>query len=142
MKWIPRPSTSALKCAKVLSSASCLRQSYSCCQWSARSFMYERLVPYSHPAPSTSSGPHPLRSEEHTSELQSPGHLVCRLLLEKKNAPCLRHPHPVVATEAGGHFPFQRNPHSPATPLPVIVVPIETPRAQTPICTACQATGT
>src|SRR5258708_29944285 len=31
------------------------------------------------------------RSEEHTSELQSPDHLVCRLLLEKKNptsAPC------------------------------------------------------
>src|SRR5439155_25346735 len=31
------------------------------------------------------------RSEEHTSELQSRGHLVCRLLLEKKNmgaAPC------------------------------------------------------
>src|SRR5690348_18179835 len=26
----------------------------------------------------------PLRSEEHTSELQSPVHLVCRLLLEKK----------------------------------------------------------
>src|SRR5258708_13044436 len=26
-----------------------------------------------------------LRSEEHTSELQSPDHLVCRLLLEKKN---------------------------------------------------------
>src|SRR5438876_9752430 len=25
-----------------------------------------------------------LRSEEHTSELQSPVHLVCRLLLEKK----------------------------------------------------------
>src|SRR5690625_5344435 len=25
-----------------------------------------------------------LRSEEHTSELQSRGHLVCRLLLEKK----------------------------------------------------------
>src|SRR5215510_12936385 len=25
------------------------------------------------------------RSEEHTSELQSCGHLVCRLLLEKKN---------------------------------------------------------
>ena len=24
------------------------------------------------------------RSEEHTSELQSPDHLVCRLLLEKK----------------------------------------------------------
>src|SRR5258708_8073137 len=26
----------------------------------------------------------PDRSEEHTSELQSPDHLVCRLLLEKK----------------------------------------------------------
>src|SRR5690625_5559277 len=26
----------------------------------------------------------PSRSEEHTSELQSRGHLVCRLLLEKK----------------------------------------------------------
>src|SRR5256885_13242563 len=28
----------------------------------------------------------PLRSEEHTSELQSPCNLVCRLLLEKKKA--------------------------------------------------------
>src|SRR5256885_6578188 len=27
-----------------------------------------------------------LRSEEHTSELQSPCNLVCRLLLEKKNS--------------------------------------------------------
>src|SRR5256885_11745617 len=33
----------------------------------------------------------PLRSEEHTSELQSPCNLVCRLLLEKKN-------HPYIAT--------------------------------------------
>src|SRR5437870_6510653 len=32
------------------------------------------------------------RSEEHTSELQSRGHLVCRLLLEKKKKQiCLRH---------------------------------------------------
>src|SRR5215216_7660818 len=35
-----------------------------------------------------SCGPQPemgvVRSEEHTSELQSPDHLVCRLLLEKK----------------------------------------------------------
>src|SRR2546429_7119945 len=29
--------------------------------------------------------PSPVRSEEHTSELQSRLHLVCRLLLEKKN---------------------------------------------------------
>src|SRR2546426_8505199 len=28
---------------------------------------------------------HAVRSEEHTSELQSPCNLVCRLLLEKKN---------------------------------------------------------
>src|SRR4051794_41558476 len=28
------------------------------------------------------------RSEEHTSELQSPVHLVCRLLLEKKKKTC------------------------------------------------------
>src|SRR5437879_11611786 len=30
---------------------------------------------------------HQHRSEEHTSELQSPMYLVCRLLLEKKNPP-------------------------------------------------------
>src|SRR5258708_29800579 len=34
-----------------------------------------------------------VRSEEHTSELQSPDHLVCRLLLEKKksNSGRIRH---------------------------------------------------
>src|SRR5258708_29847615 len=31
------------------------------------------------------------RSEEHTSELQSPDHLVCRLLLEKKKETIVRH---------------------------------------------------
>src|SRR5947199_2914734 len=31
-----------------------------------------------------SNSPSPVRSEEHTSELQSLRHLVCRLLLEKK----------------------------------------------------------
>src|SRR2546422_7517304 len=37
------------------------------------------------------------RSEEHTSELQSRLHLVCRLLLEKKNTPRVAHPrHPPV----------------------------------------------
>src|SRR2546426_3643913 len=34
------------------------------------------------------------RSEEHTSELQSPCNLVCRLLLEKKKRPA---PHPTQA---------------------------------------------
>src|SRR5690348_17969648 len=33
----------------------------------------------------------PSRSEEHTSELQSPVHLVCRLLLEKKKQNTHRH---------------------------------------------------
>src|SRR5258708_8261365 len=35
------------------------------------------------------------RSEEHTSELQSPDHLVCRLLLEKKNT---NHPKSLLQT--------------------------------------------
>src|SRR5258708_10907398 len=34
--------------------------------------------------PSRQRSNQPIRSEEHTSELQSPDHLVCRLLLEKK----------------------------------------------------------
>src|SRR5258708_27773657 len=37
-----------------------------------------------------------LRSEEHTSELQSPDHLVCRLLLEKKKRKYFR-PHGCAA---------------------------------------------
>src|SRR2546426_3428012 len=36
------------------------------------------------PRPARLSGPYENRSEEHTSELQSPCNLVCRLLLEKK----------------------------------------------------------
>src|SRR2546422_5016966 len=34
--------------------------------------------------------PRETRSEEHTSELQSRLHLVCRLLLEKKKAPAIQ----------------------------------------------------
>src|SRR5258708_24005268 len=36
------------------------------------------------PAGTDPAGAATFRSEEHTSELQSPDHLVCRLLLEKK----------------------------------------------------------
>src|SRR5256885_10883961 len=36
------------------------------------------------------ASPTPPRSEEHTSELQSPCNLVCRLLLEKKKPHCER----------------------------------------------------
>src|SRR4051794_41425882 len=51
-----------------------------------------RTIPRAGPAAALSALARPransspsLRSEEHTSELQSPVHLVCRLLLEKKN---------------------------------------------------------
>src|SRR5947207_3895767 len=40
--------------------------------------------------------PLPLRSEEHTSELQSHSDLVCRLLLEKKKQKLIRHRHILV----------------------------------------------
>src|SRR5258708_29774730 len=44
-----------------------------------------------------------VRSEEHTSELQSPDHLVCRLLLEKKKhgAWSVQRTHPALAAAAG-----------------------------------------
>src|SRR5690348_17617175 len=41
--------------------------------------------PGSRPLETTEGNQTRRRSEEHTSELQSPVHLVCRLLLEKKN---------------------------------------------------------
>src|SRR5439155_10365664 len=44
------------------------------------------ILPDSHPL---SLGCSVLRSEEHTSELQSRGQLVCRLLLEKKKRHCM-----------------------------------------------------
>src|SRR2546425_5095588 len=47
------------------------------------------IVPATVERPGT--GHHHLRSEEHTSELQSLAYLVCRLLLEKKKRP---HRHP------------------------------------------------
>src|SRR5690625_6951193 len=42
------------------------------------------------------------RSEEHTSELQSRGHLVCRLLLEKKNKKAMRKQSRSYEDTAGG----------------------------------------
>src|SRR5256885_4774756 len=38
-----------------------------------------------------------VRSEEHTSELQSPCNLVCRLLLEKKKTIVLQFFHPILS---------------------------------------------
>src|SRR5690348_18113270 len=48
------------------------------------------IVVHNHPYYATllaAMGESPRRSEEHTSELQSPVHLVCRLLLAKPNPP-------------------------------------------------------
>src|SRR5256885_8038759 len=41
------------------------------------------------------TGSWPTRSEEHTSELQSPCNLVCRLLLEKKKKNIRHYPFPI-----------------------------------------------
>src|SRR5690348_18078468 len=48
--------------------------------WNQDSTTILFLVPVGYPA----ARPDCFRSEEHTSELQSPVHLVCRLLLEKQ----------------------------------------------------------
>src|SRR5258708_17507951 len=53
----------------------------------------------------------PIRSEEHTSELQSPDHLVCRLLLETKKRTVVGLP------RLHGSLPFPRVPFpAPARP--------------------------
>src|SRR5437660_5345550 len=51
------------------------------------------------------------RSEEHTSELQSRGHLVCRLLLEKKKKKNTQNRRKQKKKNARPH------PHTHATPL-------------------------
>src|SRR5690625_5639655 len=64
------------------------------------------LLPSALPAlvPAAAASTTVVRSEEHTSELQSRGHLVCRLLLEKKKATNLITqsvgPENVVATQS------------------------------------------
>src|SRR5690348_17413705 len=61
----------------------------------------------------------PPRSEEHTSELQSPVHLVCRLLLEKKkpqscsSSPCLRVPITLTFTTSITRYHYTATPPSP-----------------------------
>src|SRR3989442_4791299 len=53
------------------------------------------------PNPSTAPGPEAwIRSEEHTSELQSRPHLVCRLLLEKKKHKSIVHTYVHVHTKS------------------------------------------
>src|SRR5256885_12459438 len=68
-----------------------------------------------------------LRSEEHTSELQSPCNLVCRLLLEKKNR-LDQHPagvaHPTRGRPVPGDLPPRELPRGwPPTPGPTLAEP-------------------
>src|SRR5437899_12399067 len=56
---------------------------------------FDKTIAGTMPAPETSTatmGMPFLRSEEHTSELQSLRHLVCRLLLEKKKTKKIKKP--------------------------------------------------
>src|SRR2546426_5753314 len=56
------------------------------------------------------------RSEEHTSELQSPCNLVCRLLLEKKKKKNNRHIITQNTRQAHTHQPTRRRPQQPVAP--------------------------
>src|SRR2546426_12024613 len=54
------------------------------CRWAELHFFQTALGDERHIRRAAVAVEHPIRSEEHTSELQSPCNLVCRLLLEKK----------------------------------------------------------
>src|SRR5690554_7295482 len=73
------------------------------------------------------------RSEEHTSELQSRPHLVCRLLLEKKNnyfkTPLSPSPHIPSTTSPCPARPTLA--YSPPWPTPVIIT-FRAPRVTAP----------
>src|SRR3989442_7260136 len=67
--------------------------------------------PATKPAPSLTpeTPPQAMRSEEHTSELQSRPHLVCRLLLEKKKQ-LLRYVDRQVRSDSGAQARVSRIP--------------------------------
>src|SRR5258708_12278415 len=71
-------------------------------------------LPKSSRSPSVSIGPGLIelfgRSEEHTSELQSPDHLVCRLLLEKKKKTTLTKNYKLLSANHSTH-PLHLRPH-------------------------------
>src|SRR5436309_7593996 len=77
---IPRPPRSTLFPYTTLFRSQVDPQLQSVEQPAADHQVLRRLLDVQDPRP----GGHPLRSEEHTSELQSRENLVCRLLLEKK----------------------------------------------------------
>src|SRR3990170_4274815 len=92
----------------------------------------KRLVGYARKEDIVVSSEHFGRSEEHTSELQSPDHLVCRLLLEKMTKPIFgingsgMHCHQSLFDRHGNNLFFDPNlfflistpPHG-FTPLPL-----------------------
>src|SRR5215510_16284182 len=63
----------------------------SCCASSTSGSSRSASSGCSRPSAAPARSSRPSRSEEHTSELQSRGHLVCRLLLEKKKKNILLH---------------------------------------------------
>src|SRR5689334_24836953 len=67
----------------ISSPCSLARGSARCIQWSSGGSAHSRWPTGFSILRQSSSSPR-MRSEEHTSELQSQFHLVCRLLLEKK----------------------------------------------------------
>src|SRR5438552_10373006 len=70
---------------------------------------YARPFPHAHSSHPAGRARGSARSEEHTSELQSPDHLVCRLLLEKKNR---NFPEQCIRSSAESRwYPFQTDPH-------------------------------
>src|SRR5215208_3561923 len=71
------------------------------------------------------------RSEEHTSELQSRGHLVCRLLLEKKKRLLLLkithfkdYPYTIHHSHTHSHSPSHSHSHSPIPRSPFYIYPV------------------
>src|SRR5256884_3500880 len=99
--WCSRATSTATRPAPASSPTACPRASTKRCwprarPWCARSSSPGRAC---EAAPAADRQLRFLRSEEHTSELQSRLHLVCRLLLEKKknnHNEILRHDEPVV----------------------------------------------
>src|SRR2546429_942333 len=74
-------------------------------------------------APSSPRCEAPRRSEEHTSELQSRLHLVCRLLLEKKKKQCATPHQPVSAFRPSPRLTRSWSFNSPAIIPPAWFVP-------------------
>src|SRR5260221_9865691 len=67
------------------------RHTRSLCDWSSDVCSSDLMIrrPRDHCVTGVQTCALPIRSEEHTSELQSHSDLVCRLLLEKKKTPSL-----------------------------------------------------